>query len=88
MPPTWQEIRYGERPDVKAQLFKAVDISVDHDPINKLVAERKLSAAGMSATTIARFRDEMGRAEARRLQPRYFRAFFETAFKQLGGRMA
>jgi len=83
-----EAIRYGERPDVKARLFEVVDNSVDHDAINKLVAERKLSTEGMSAASVAEIRDEMDRAEARRLQPRYVRAFFETAFERLGGRMA
>jgi superfamily II DNA or RNA helicase len=83
-----EAIRYGERPDVKARLFEVVDNSVDHDTINKLVEERKLSAEGMNATSVAEIRDEMDRAEARRLQPRYVRAFFETAFERLGGRMA
>jgi superfamily II DNA or RNA helicase len=81
-------IRYGEREDVKARLFEAVDNAVDRDAINKLVAERKLSSEGMSALSVAEIRDEMERAEARRLQPRYVRAFFETAFEKLGGRMA
>lgn len=83
-----EAIRYGERPDVKARLFEVVDNSVDHDAINKLVAERKLSTEGMSTASVAEIRDEMDRAEARRLQPRYVRAFFETAFERLGGRVA
>ena len=83
-----EAVRYGDRPDVKARLFEAVEISVDHEAINKLVAERKLSVEGMSATSVAQIPDEMCRAEARRLQPRYVRAFFEAAFKELDGRMA
>lgn len=83
-----EAVRYGERPEVKARLFEAVDHAVDRDAINRLVMERKLSSEGMTATSVAAIRDEMDRAEARRLQPRYIRAFFETAFERLGGRMA
>jgi superfamily II DNA or RNA helicase len=83
-----EAIRYGEREDVKAKLFEVVDNAVDREAIDKLVADRKLSSEGMSALSVAEIRDEMERAEARRLQPRYIRAFFETAFDRLGGRMS
>lgn len=83
-----EAIRYGERAEVKARLFQAVDNAVDRDAIDRLVIERKLSAEGMSATSVQAIRDQMERAEARRLQPRYIRAFFETAFDRLGGRMS
>lgn len=83
-----EAIRYGERADVKARLFQVVDDVVDRDAIDKLVAERKLSSEGMSAASVAAIRDEMDRAEARRLQPRYIQAFFQTAFERLGGRMS
>jgi superfamily II DNA or RNA helicase len=82
-----EAIRYGERADVRARLFEAVDNAVDRDAIDKLVAERKLSSEGMSAASVAEIRDEMDRAEALRLQPRYVHAFFEAAFERLGGRM-
>jgi superfamily II DNA or RNA helicase len=83
-----EAIRDGERPEIKAKLFQAVDNAVDHDAINRLVLERKLSSEGMSPASVAEIRDEMDRAEARKLQPRYVRAFFETAFEKVGGRMA
>lgn len=83
-----EAIRDGERPEIRAKLFQAVDNAVDHEAINRLVLERKLSSEGMSPASVAEIRDEMDRAEARRLQPRYVRAFFETAFEKLGGRMA
>jgi superfamily II DNA or RNA helicase len=83
-----EAIRYGEREDVKARLFRAVDDAVDREAIDKLVAERKLAHEGMSAASVAEIRDQIERAEARRLQPRYVRAFFEAAFELLGGRMS
>ena len=83
-----EAIRYGEREDVRARLFKVVDNAVDRDAINRLTAERKLSSEGMSAASVAEVRDQMERAEAQRLQPRYVRAFFEAAFARLGGQMA
>ena len=39
----------------------------------------------MDASRVQRVREEMERAEARRLQPHYIESFFREAFRQLGG---
>ena len=39
----------------------------------------------MDASRVFRIREEMERAEARRLQPHYIESFFLEAFKGLGG---
>ena len=41
-------IRYGDRPEKKAELFRKVDGAVDVEAIEKLVAERKLTSEGMN----------------------------------------
>jgi superfamily II DNA/RNA helicase len=41
-------IRYGDRPDVKAELFRKVDGAVDVATIETLVAERKLTSEGLA----------------------------------------
>lgn len=83
-----QAIRYGERPDVRADLFRKVDGAVDVDSIEKLVAERKLTSEGMSLSSVAQIREQMERAQAQRLQPHFIGAFFREAFTMLGGRIA
>lgn len=80
-------IRYGDRPEVKAELFQKVDGAVDVDAIEKLVAERKLTSEGMNSSSIAEIREQMERAQARRLQPHFIGAFFREAFTMLGGRI-
>lgn len=80
-------IRYGDRPDVKAELFRKVDGAVDTATIERLVAERKLSSEGMDPGTVTAIREEMERAQARRLQPHFISAFFREAFSLLGGRI-
>ncbi|MCV0386468.1 MAG: DUF3883 domain-containing protein [Nitrobacter sp.] len=80
-----EAIRYGERPDVKARLFEAIDGAVDRKRIEELVARNKLTKEGLDAATITALREDMERAEARRLQPRYIRSFFEEAFTLAGG---
>jgi len=81
-------IRYGESPDVKAELFRKVDGAVDVAAIEQLVAERKLTSEGMTAASVAEIREQMERAAARRLQPHFIGAFFREAFTMLGGRIA
>ena len=43
------------------------------------------SEKGTVASRVARVREDMERAEARRLQPNYIESFFLEAFNQLGG---
>ena len=81
-------IRYGDRPEKKAELFRKVDGAVDVETIGKLVAERKLTSEGMSPSSVAEIREQMERAAARRLQPHFIGAFFREAFTMLGGRIA
>jgi superfamily II DNA/RNA helicase len=61
-------IRYGDSPEVKAELFRKVDGAVDTEAIEKLVAERKLTSEGMDLNTVAAIREQMERAQARRLR--------------------
>ncbi len=65
-----------------------MDGAVDVDAIEKLVAERKLTSEGMDPHAVSEIREQMERAQARRLQPHFIGAFFREAFTMLGGRIA
>ncbi len=80
-----EAIRYGDHPDVKARLKKAVENAVDRDRCRELLEERALARDSMDAAAIRRIREDMERADARRLQPHYIAAFFLEAFRLLGG---
>src|ERR1700730_18633447 len=80
-------IRYGDSPEVKAELFRKVDGAVDTEAIERLVAERKLTSEGMDLSTVAAIREQMERTQARRLQPQFISAVFREAFVLLGGRI-
>ena len=58
---------------------------MDRPQLQALLEERALAHDAMDASRVARVREEMERAEARRLQPHYIESFFLEAFKQLGG---
>jgi SNF2 family DNA or RNA helicase len=80
-----EAIRYGERPEVRAKLTEAIANAVDRPQLQALLEERALAHDAMDASRVARVREEMERAEARRLQPHYIESFFLTAFQHLGG---
>ena len=80
-----EAVRYGERPEVRARLTRAIDQAVDRTHLQDLIEERALAHDAMDASRVARVREEMERGEARRLQPHYIESFFLEAFKRLGG---
>ena len=78
-------VRYGERPEVKARLFERVDGAADREHLLALLEDRALARDHLGAAEVGRIREEMERAEARRLQPHYIESFFLQAFRHLGG---
>jgi superfamily II DNA or RNA helicase len=80
-----EAIRYGDRPEVRARLNQAVDQAFDREHLARLLEERALARDTMDAFRVQRIREDMERAEARRLQPHFIRSFFIAAFELLGG---
>ena len=80
-----EAIRYGERPEVRARLQQSVDSAVDREHLEDLLEERALVRETMDPSKVEEIREQMERAEARRLQPHFIRSFFLEAFEHLGG---
>ncbi|MBI3912010.1 MAG: DUF3883 domain-containing protein [Armatimonadetes bacterium] len=80
-----EAIRYGDQPEVRARLTQAVDNALDRERLKALIEERALSHDTMDASRVRQIREEMERAEARRLQPHFIASFFLAAFQMLGG---
>lgn len=80
-----EAIRYGDQPEVRARLDQVVDTALDRDKLRVLIEEHALAHDAMDATRVQQVREDMERAEARRLQPHFVAAFFLEAFKLLGG---
>ncbi|MHC4109216.1 MAG: protein NO VEIN domain-containing protein, partial [Planctomycetota bacterium] len=80
-----EAIRYGEQPEVRARLTQVVTDAFDRSYLQDLLEGRALAVDAMDASRVQRVREEMERAEARRLQPHYIESFFKEAFKRLGG---
>jgi SNF2 family DNA or RNA helicase len=80
-----EAVRYGEQPEVRAYLTTVLDGALDRHHLQDLLEERALAHDAMDASRVHRIREDMERADARRLQPHYIESFFHEAFKRLGG---
>ena len=78
-------IRYGDRPEIRAQLTEVIDDALDIGHLRELIEERALTHGTIDTTRLRGIREEMERAEARRLQPHFIASFFREAFALLGG---
>ena len=78
-------IRFGERPEVRAHLTTVVGQALDRDRLTGLMHQHALAQDTMDTSRLHSVREEMERAEARRLQPHFIEAFFLEAFRKLGG---
>ena len=80
-------IRYGEQPEVRAYLTTVVEQAMDRSKLQSLIEDQVLDPTIMDASKVQRVREDMERADARRLQPHYIESFFLEAFSLLGGRV-
>ena len=80
-----QAIRYGEQEEIRAKLTQVVEGAFDRSKLQDLLEERSLVRDAMDTSRIRKIREEMERAEQRRLQPHYIESFFMSAFQRLGG---
>ncbi len=78
-------IREGDKPEVKARLTEVIDSALDVNHLQALIDEHSLTHGTIDTAQLGNIRDEMERAEARRLQPHFISSFFREAFKHLGG---
>jgi SNF2 family DNA or RNA helicase len=80
-----EAVRYGEQPEVRGRLSRVVANAFDRSQLQDLLEERALAHDSMDASRVHRIREEMERADARRLQPHYIESFFLEGFQRLGG---
>jgi len=80
-----EAIRYGNQPEVRERLTQQVEKALDRGRLKELLEERFLAHESMDASRVRQIREDMERAEARRLQPHFICSFFLEAFKLLGG---
>ena len=82
-----EAIRYGESPEVKAKLHQVIDGALDTNNLREILRRNALVEQHMSLEDLYAVKEEMEKAEARKLQPYFIRAFFTEAFQNLTGEM-
>ena len=66
-------------------LTRKIDQFLDHEHIKSLLDRNTLAQETMSPDRLFAVKEQMEKAEARRLQPYFVRAFFMKTFQSLGG---
>ena len=82
-----EAIRYGADPEVRARLLKKIEGALDTDHLENIIKRNALCEEVMDEKRLFAVKEEMEKAEARKLQPFFIRAFFNQAFASLGGEL-
>ena len=82
-----EAIRYGSDPEVQARLLRKVEGALDTQHLESIIKRNALCEEVMDEKRLFAVKEEMEKAEARKLQPFFIRAFFNQAFQQLGGEL-
>jgi superfamily II DNA or RNA helicase len=80
-----EAIRYGDQPEVRARLNQKIDIALDREHLMTILNRDALAQESLSPERLFAVKEEMEKAEARRLQPYFVRSFFMKGFETLGG---
>ncbi|EHQ53696.1 Type III restriction enzyme, res subunit family protein [Ectothiorhodospira sp. PHS-1] len=82
-----EAIRYGESPEVKARLEQVIEGALDTEHLREIIRRHALVEQHMDLEALYAVKEEMEKAEARKLQPYFIRAFFVQAFEHLQGEL-
>ncbi|QXP86594.1 helicase-related protein [Methylococcus capsulatus] len=82
-----EAIRYGADPEVRARLLRKVEGALDTRHLEDIIKRNALAEEVMDEKRLFAVKEEMEKAEARKLQPFFIRSFFTQAFQQLGGEL-
>ncbi|MHB1752167.1 MAG: helicase-related protein [Acidiferrobacter sp.] len=82
-----EAIRYGADPEVLARLQRKVEGALDTAHLETIIQRNALCEEVMDEHRLFAVKEEMEKAEARKLQPYFIRSFFHQAFQQLGGEL-
>jgi superfamily II DNA or RNA helicase len=80
-----EAIRYGDQPEVRNRLSQRIDNALDRENLLNILNRDALAQESMSPERLFAVKEEMEKAEARRLQPYFVRSFFMRGFEALGG---
>ena len=80
-------IKYSDLPETRAKLQQQIDHAFAEDHLKSILNRNALSQETLDPERLFSVKEEMDKAEARRLQPYFVRSFFTEAFERVGGTM-
>jgi len=80
-----EAIRYNTTEEARAWLTQTIDSRWDAEFLRQLIDDYALDATTMTAAHLLKIKEDMDRAEARRLVPHFIASFFVEGFTRLGG---
>ncbi len=83
-----QAIKEDSTPEQQAKLFQVVDGALDKEHIEKLYKQNALTPDAFNSERLQSVKEQMEKAEAKKLQPFYLRRFLVEALKQHGGKLS
>ena len=82
-----EAIRYGDAPETRAKMTQVIEGALDTEHLKEILRRNALVEQHMSLDQLYAVKEEMEKAEARKLQPYFIRAFFNEAFASVGGEL-
>lgn len=80
-----EAIRYSDLPETRAKLHQVIDGALDTAHLKAIIDRNALIDNAMSLEHLFAIKEEMDKAEARKLQPFFLRSYFLEAFQRVGG---
>lgn len=80
-----EAIRYGDQPEVRARLNQKIDNALNREHLMTILGRDALAQESLTPDRLFAVKEEMEKAEARRLQPYFVQSFFIKGFESLGG---
>ena len=80
-------IKYENSDEAKNWMTQKIDSDLDPVKLQRLIREQSNFQQAMTPEMVYRVKEEMDKAEARKLQPCFVRSFFQGAFSSLGGEL-
>lgn len=82
-----EAIRYGADPEIRSRVLRRVEGALDTAHLQEIMQRNALCEEEMGMDRLFAVKEEMEKAEARKLQPYFVRSFFQEAFQKLQGDM-
>jgi ERCC4-related helicase len=80
-------IRRGDDPKTREMVEKEVDRAFDPDRLREIIERNALSRDILTSERLYAVKEEMEKAEARKLQPHFLKSFFKRALQEWNGEL-